>query len=49
MTRVRLNKENKQLIKENIFELKKKINQFTHKTYHCNNSGILSNKFIDIF
>jgi len=46
---LRLNKENKQLIKENNLELKNKINQFTHKTYHCNNSGILSNKFIDIF
>lgn len=46
---LRLNKENKKIIKNNNLTLKNKFNQAFHKVYHCNDSGILSNKFIDFF
>ena len=46
---LKINKENKKLIKDNNLKLKVVLNQFTHKVYHCNNTGILSNKFIDVF
>ncbi len=46
---LRLNKENKNLIKENNLILKYKFNQAIHKVYHCDDTGVLSNKFIDLF
>ena len=46
---LRINKENRALIKENNLKLKSKFNQDIHKVYHCNNSGALDNKIIDIF
>lgn len=44
-----LNKQNKNLIKQNNLILKYRFNQAIHKVYHCNNSGALGNKIIDIF
>lgn len=43
-----LSKENKILLEErmNVYGY---WNQLTHKVYHCNDSGIFSNKFIDAF
>lgn len=46
---LKISRENKKLIKNNGLELKGKINQFFHKVYHCNDSGLFSNKFIDFF
>jgi predicted deacetylase len=40
---------NKRLILENNMQLDLNLNQLFHKVYHCNNSGRLSNKFIDWF
>tara|TARA_B100001971_G_scaffold161109_1_gene151159 strand:- start:1174 stop:1686 length:513 start_codon:yes stop_codon:yes gene_type:complete len=42
-------KENKKLVKENNLKLKGKFNQITHKVYHCDDSGLFSNRFIDFF
>lgn len=44
-----LNKKNKNLIKQNNFILKYRFNQEIHKVYHCNDTGILSNKIINWF
>lgn len=44
---LKISPNNKQLIKKNNMILKKKINQISHKVYHCNNTGLFSNKFID--
>lgn len=44
-----ISRVNKQLIKENNLKLKNSFNQITHKVYHCNNGGIISNKLIKIF
>ncbi|MFA5855804.1 MAG: DUF2334 domain-containing protein [Candidatus Pacearchaeota archaeon] len=43
-----ISNNNKKLIKNN-FNLNLRFNQITHKVYHCNDSGIFSNKFIDWF
>jgi predicted deacetylase len=43
-----LSRENKKIIRERI-KIVGKINQIFHKTYHCEDTGILSNRFIDIF
>jgi len=37
------------LLKENNLTLKLFVNQFVHKVYHCNDTGILPNKFHDLF
>ena len=44
-----LNKQNKDLIKQNNLILKYRFNQAIHKVYHCNNSGTLNNKIINWF
>ena len=44
-----INKQNKDLIKQNNLILKYRFNQAIHKVYHCNNSGTLGNKVIDLF
>lgn len=44
-----ITKNNKKLIKQNKLKLKHRLNQWTHKVYHCNDSGRFSNKFIDFF
>ena len=46
---LRLNEKNKNLIGENHLIIKSKLNQAIHKVYHCDNTGVLSNKFIDLF
>ncbi|MFA5953068.1 MAG: DUF2334 domain-containing protein [Candidatus Pacearchaeota archaeon] len=48
---LRINKENKELLKQNDLRLRSKITQFTHKVYHCNNGGINPDeyKITDIF
>lgn len=46
---LRLNKENRELLKENNLTLSTQFDQVIHKVYHCNNSGTLDNKFHDIF
>lgn len=46
---LKINNENKILIKKSNLKLKSVTNQFTHKVYHCNNSGIFGNKFINVF
>ena len=46
---MKINKENKNLIKENNLNLKTGFSQVTHKVYHCNDTGIISNKIIKIF
>lgn len=46
---LKISKENINLLKENNLEFKGKMNQLIHKVYHCNNSGLFSNNFIDFF
>ena len=46
---LRLNKENKEIIEKNNLTLEFKFNQAIHKVYHCDDTGVLSNKFIDLF
>jgi len=41
--------KNLKLIDYNNLTYKGKLNQITHKVYHCNDSGILPNSFHDIF
>jgi len=41
--------ENKRLVKNNNLQLKGKFNQLTHKVYHCNDTGMISNNFINLF
>jgi len=41
--------KNKELIKKAGFKLDLDLNQYLHKVYHCNDSGRLSNRFIDWF
>ncbi len=43
-----INKQNKKLIKSNKLVLKGKISQTTHKVYHCNDTGVIKNRIIDI-
>mgnify|MGYP001596099906 FL=1 len=45
---LRMNKENRALIKENNLKLKSKFNQDIHKVYHCNNSGTFNNRIVDV-
>jgi len=46
---LKISEENKELIKENNLKLKTEFNQITHKTYHCNNSGRIGNRIINLF
>jgi hypothetical protein len=46
---LKINKENKQLIKQNNLKLRENFNQITHKVYHCSDSDKISNKIINIF
>ncbi len=46
---LKINKENKSLIKKNNLRLKGFFNQLTHKVYHCEDSSIIPNKIIKIF
>ncbi len=51
---LKINKNNRELIKENNLKLVNIFHQITHKVYHCNNEemfngGILSNKIIKVF
>lgn len=41
--------ENKKLLKKFNLSLDLTYNQFLHKVYHCNDSGILPNSFHDVF
>lgn len=46
-----LSRENKKMIRENFPEIKIKdwFNQLTHKVYHCSDTGLVKNKYTDIF
>jgi predicted deacetylase len=46
---LKISTKNKQLVKNNNLILKNKLSQTTHKVYHCNNSGKIDNKIINIF
>jgi len=46
---LKISKNNENLIKNNNMKLKKRINQITHKVYHCNDSDIIKNWVIDLF
>lgn len=41
--------KNEELIKKADMKINSKINQILHKTYHCNDSGVLPNKIINFF
>ena len=43
-----ISNENKKLIEKNDLELKLSFNQFTHKVYHCNDTGKFSNWIVDL-
>jgi len=44
---LKISEENKELIDRNNLILKSRFNPVFHKVYHCNNTGTLSNKWID--
>ena len=44
-----LNKNNEKMIDNKGLKIYGYWNQLTHKVYHCNDSGMFSNKIIDIF
>lgn len=46
---LKISEESKKLIKENNMKLKSKLNQLTHKVYHCNDDGRFKNWVIDLF
>ena len=46
---IKINKENKMLIKNNNLDLKLEFNQIIHKVYHCDNTGVIDNKIINLF
>jgi len=46
---LKLSKENAKLIKQHNMTIHGKLNSITHKIYHCNNTGVFSNDFIEIF
>ncbi|MEK6892781.1 MAG: hypothetical protein AABX07_01125 [Nanoarchaeota archaeon] len=46
---LRISENNKVLIEKMGLELKGNFNQFMHKVYHCNDTGMFSNKFIGRF
>ncbi|MEK6928259.1 MAG: hypothetical protein AABX11_07545 [Nanoarchaeota archaeon] len=41
--------ENRALLIGEGFEIREKLNQITHKVYHCNDSGMFKNWVIDLF
>jgi predicted deacetylase len=46
---LRISPENKKLIQENNLTIKLLPNTIFHKVYHCNDSGIIKNKWIKLF
>lgn len=44
-----ISEENENLIKTSEMELKGRLNQITHKVYHCDDTGIFPNWVIDLF
>jgi len=46
---LKINSNNKKLIKNNDLKLKLYFNQITHKVYHCSDTGRFSNRLIDLF
>jgi predicted deacetylase len=46
---LKISGENKKLISQSNLKLKGRFNQIIHKVYHCNDSGMLPNWFINIF
>lgn len=44
-----ISENNKKLIRDNNLILKLDFNQFTHKVYHCEDTGKFSNDFINVF
>ncbi len=46
---LKISENNKALIEKMGLELKWPVNQFIHKVYHCNDTGMFSNKFIERF
>ncbi|HLD55504.1 MAG TPA: DUF2334 domain-containing protein [Candidatus Nanoarchaeia archaeon] len=46
---LKINEYNKGLIEEENLKLKLNFNQLIHKVYHCNDTGLFSNRFIDFF
>ncbi len=44
-----ISKDNKELITGNKLKLTNPLTQVIHKVYHCNDTGMISNKFIDLF
>ncbi|MEK6928556.1 MAG: hypothetical protein AABW65_01200 [Nanoarchaeota archaeon] len=47
--RLEISKENKELVSEYGMKLKGRLNQITHKVYHCNDHGDYPNAFIRWF
>ncbi len=43
-----LSNSNKELIKDNNLQLRNLFDQLTHKVYHCNDSDIISNRWVKI-
>jgi len=46
---LKISYNNKQLVEQNNLKLSTKFNQITHKVYHCDDLGIMSNSLIHIF
>jgi len=44
-----INNKNKELISEKNMNLKLKYNQLFHKVYHCKDTGVFKNSWIDVF
>lgn len=44
-----ISKENKKLILKNNLSIESSLNQWTHKVYHCNDSGMVKNKLVKLF
>lgn len=44
-----LSEKNKKILEDDFnLTIKKRFNQITHKIYHCNNTGLFTNQFIDV-
>jgi len=46
---LKISDENAEIIKEYNMTIVGKFNSITHKVYHCNDTGVFSNEFIEIF
>ena len=46
---LKINDENKELISKMNMELELNWNQFFHRVYHCNDTGVFKNWWIDVF